>query len=69
MRNNLKYYRELKGLTTRELAKRSNVSQAHIVFIEQGKRAPTIPIARRIAKALDCELNEIFPEEYEHSKV
>lgn len=41
------------GLSQAELARRVGVSSAHICRIESGKRAPSVPMARKLAAALD----------------
>ncbi|WP_129408058.1 helix-turn-helix transcriptional regulator [Marinitoga lauensis] len=69
MKNRIRELRKSKRLTTVELANIAEISQSYLSELEQGLKTPTIPIARRIAKALGCELNDVFPEEYEHSKV
>ncbi len=45
--------REAEGLTQEQLAQRAKVSQAYLSRLEAGQRkAPTIRIAQRLAKAL-----------------
>jgi transcriptional regulator with XRE-family HTH domain len=42
-----------RGISQRELARRSGVSFAHISRIERGERAASVPALRRLAGALD----------------
>lgn len=56
---NLKKIRLEKGLTQKELAKKSGVSGSYISFLETGKRLPTIYILVVIAKTLDVKINEL----------
>ena len=53
-------FREEKGLTQLELAKRSGVSQSSISLIEKGERAPTVFVAKRIADALEMTVDELI---------
>lgn len=48
------------GLTQSELAARAGMKQPAISRIEGGGTVPTIPLLRRLARALDAELNISF---------
>lgn len=48
----LKEAREKSGMTMQELAKAVGVTPAAICRYEQGKRTPTVTIAKRIAEVL-----------------
>lgn len=45
------------GLSQSELAERSGMKQPQISRIEGGGTVPTIPLLRRLARALDAELS------------
>ncbi len=49
----LKYYRELKGLSQRQLSVKLNISQGYISSIESGKKSPTVRMIYRIASILE----------------
>ncbi len=57
---NLQKFREEKGLSQLELAKKSSVSQAFISQIESGKKVPTVFIAKKIALALDIPVDGLI---------
>ncbi len=55
----LREKRHARGLTQMQLAEKANVSQSVIAQFERGSKQPTIPTAKAIADALDCELSEL----------
>jgi len=63
---NLKQVRQSKGLCLREVAKKSGVSLSYISEIECGKKNPTVPVALKLADALDVSILELIgdPNEY-----
>lgn len=60
MVNRIKEYREEKGITQEQMAKRLRISEDYLGRIERGKREPSLKLAVRIAKTLDCTLNDLF---------
>ena len=59
--NNLKKYREEKGVTQKELAESAKISERHYQNLERGISSPGIDTARRIADALGQTVDEVFP--------
>ena len=49
-----------KGLSQRELSKKTGIMQADISKIEQGKGNPTIITLQRISKSLDCPIAKLL---------
>lgn len=59
----LKEERKKKGLTMRELERRTGISQAYISQIESGKRnAPKPDLLRKLSKGLDVEYLQLLHE-------
>jgi transcriptional regulator with XRE-family HTH domain len=54
------HLREQAGLTPEELAKRADLSQSELVAIERGEVDPTWGDLRRIAYALNVELDNLL---------
>lgn len=52
--------RRKRGLTQESLATESGVAAAHIGFIEQGHRRPTISTLCKLASPLGLTLEDIF---------
>lgn len=52
--------RSKQRLTQESLAARSDVTAAHIGFIEQGRRRPTLSTLYKLANALGMTLEELF---------
>ena len=52
--------RTKKGWSTWQLARRSGVSQSHIVRIENRDTSPTVSCLCRLADALDVNVHELF---------
>ncbi|MBF6209703.1 helix-turn-helix transcriptional regulator [Nocardia puris] len=50
------------GLSGADLARQAGVAPSHLANIESGRRGCTLDLARRIARALDVELNAITTE-------
>ena len=55
--------RAKKGLTRRDLARASGVSERHLANLESGVGNASVLILRQIAAALDCELAELLGDE------
>ena len=51
------------GMTADALAKRVCVSPAMICLIEKNRKMPGIYLAKGIADALECKLDDLFKEE------
>ncbi len=62
MKNNLAQIRYQLNMSLSELARLSGVSKGHLWKIEQGNRAPTVPIAYAICKAVGKRIEEVFPD-------
>ena len=61
--NRLQVVREQKKLTQKRLAEISNVPQQTISAIESGQRKnPGIMTVRKLAEALQCGVDDIFPQ-------
>ncbi len=55
--------RSRKGLTRRDLASASNVSERHLASLEGGVGNASVLILRQVAHALDCEIGELLGDE------
>lgn len=60
MDNRLPVLRAERGWTQAELAERLQVSRQTVVSIERGKYDPSLPLAFRIARLFDLEIEKIF---------
>lgn len=57
----IKYLREQKGYSLKEMEEMTGVSAGYVSRIETGERkAPSIPIVQLLADALDVELTELL---------
>lgn len=52
-------FRELKGLTQEQFARRIDFSVTHVSQVERGRSNGGLRFLREAAKALDCEISEI----------
>lgn len=57
---NLKEIREAKGMTQEELGKLVGMSRGNVSNIESGRRNPSVGILKKLAAALDCDLEVLF---------
>lgn len=56
----LRYLREQRGLTQKQLAANANVSQATIAHIEMSSKDPSVETLRKLAEALDIHVATLF---------
>ncbi|MCS7256495.1 MAG: substrate-binding domain-containing protein [Thermomicrobium sp.] len=57
---NVRARRQALGLTQQQLAERAGISRQTLVAIEAGRLTPSVTIALRLARALDCTVEELF---------
>jgi putative transcriptional regulator len=57
----VKAAREALDLSQAEVARRARISQSLLGAIERGDSQPTIQKAHRIARVLNCRLEELWP--------
>ena len=58
--NNLEELRKAAGLTQQELSEIAEVSRKSINAIENGVYVPSTVLALKIAKTLDCNVEDLF---------
>jgi transcriptional regulator with XRE-family HTH domain len=56
----LKQLREERGWSQLELSRRSGVDNAVISLVESGKRSPSLTTLRKLAKAMEVDMAELF---------
>ena len=56
----LREWRKYRRMTQVELAEAAKLSQAAIATIESGKRVPHMDTARKLARALKCDIDDLF---------
>ena len=57
----LRYWREKRGYSVRELARRAKVGFVTVSRIENGHISPTVAMLEKLAKGLEIELRDFFP--------
>ena len=60
LKNEVRKFRLLAGLTQEELAMTLSVSRQTLIAIENGKYSPSLEFAFRLANALEVELTDLF---------
>ena len=60
LRNNLEELRKSSGLTQQELSLHAEVSRKSINAIENGIYIPSTVLALKIAKTLQCKVEDLF---------
>lgn len=58
----LKLARQTKGLTLKELAKRSNCSESLLSKAENGRALPSLPLIHRLVHVLETNISWLFDE-------
>jgi transcriptional regulator with XRE-family HTH domain len=64
----IKYIRESKGISQKDLAYESDLDRSYIASIEVGKRNVSIVNLEKIANALNIPLYKLFKEPEDESK-
>ena len=62
MTNTLRFYRLKREMSQEQLASLSGVHKNSIIRYEQGIQMPSLESARRICKALDATMDDVFGE-------
>ena len=60
LKNNLAEVRKSAGLTQQKLSERAEVSRKSINAIENGVYVPSTVLSLKIAKTLDCKVEDLF---------
>ncbi|MFC5602622.1 helix-turn-helix transcriptional regulator [Sporosarcina koreensis] len=60
LNNKVRELRARHEFTQSDLAKAVGVTRQTIGFIEKGEFSPSVTLALKIARALQCDLNEVF---------
>ena len=60
LKNNLAEIRKSAGLTQQKLSERAEVSRKSINAIENGVYVPSTVLSLKIAKTLDCKVEDLF---------
>jgi transcriptional regulator with XRE-family HTH domain len=59
----LRHWRERRGYSVRELARRAGVTHVSIVRIENEQASPNVAMLEKLAKALGIGVRDLFPVE------
>lgn len=62
-RLNLLKLRESLGLSQQQVAEKAQISRSFYALIESGRKTPSLPVAHRIAKALETSVEIFFEDE------
>ena len=65
MENRVKYHRERAGWSQGELARRLGVSRQTINAVETDKYDPSLPLALRMAKLFDVQVDQLFIDHWD----
>jgi transcriptional regulator with XRE-family HTH domain len=57
----LRHWRDRRGYSVRELARRAGVGYVTVVRIENGHLSPTVAMLEKLAKALGITVRDFFP--------
>jgi transcriptional regulator with XRE-family HTH domain len=57
----LRHWRDRRGYSVRELARRAGVGFVTVSRIENGHVSPTVDMLEKLAKALDIDVRDFFP--------
>ncbi len=63
MKNSLKPLRANQGWSQAALGDKLNVSRQTINAIETGKYDPSLPLAFKLARLFECQIEDIFDDE------
>lgn len=60
--NKIKYLRQQNKLSTRQLAEKLGVSQAHISKMENDENLPSLPLLEKLSKVLEVHITYFFED-------
>ncbi len=63
MNNKLREYRQSAGMTQKQLAQATGISNKYISLLEKGQRRGAYPVLVKLARFFDCHVEDIFPLE------
>ena len=63
MENSLAEHRKARGLSQQGLAEALGVSRQTVISLEKGRYDPSLPLAFRLAKVFDCNIEDLFTPE------
>lgn len=63
MKNSLKVFRAMNDLTQEQLAERIGVTRQTVIAIENGKYAPSLGLAFKIARLFKVTIEDVFNDE------
>ena len=63
MENSLSEHRKARGLSQQGLAEALGVSRQTVISLEKGRYDPSLPLAFRLAKVFDCNIEDLFTPE------
>jgi putative transcriptional regulator len=69
MENRVKAYRDTRGWSQGELARRLGVSRQTINAVETDKYDPSLPLALRMAKLFAVAVDQLFLDDWEPEEV
>ena len=58
--NRIEELRNTRGLSRAQLARRAEISERYVAFLEKNQRNPSMNVMFKIAEALGSEIGEIF---------
>ncbi len=61
MRNRIAHYRKKAGMSQTDLAHLLGIGRSHVSSWETGRKVPRVDTAQKIALALTCTLDDLFP--------
>ncbi len=63
MKNSLKVFRAMNDLTQEQLAEKIGVTRQTVIAIENGKYAPSLGLAFKIARLFNVTIEDVFNDE------
>ena len=60
---NIRRLRVAKGLSQEAFADAAQIDRSYVGGLERQEKSPTVPVLERIAKALNCDIRELFDPE------
>ncbi|HFC12583.1 MAG TPA: transcriptional regulator [Anaerolineae bacterium] len=65
MKNKLKVLRAMNNWSQQDLAEQLSVSRQTVNALERGKYDPSLPLAFRVAKLFECQIEDVFTPDWD----